>query len=103
MRKVNTSCQKNSDGFQRKSKPGGLNQAGRPGTFGKITKTPTLEQNRLSLNLCKKGHRGWPQAQAGRPAAPVGHPLAPFAYSRFATSTPYSFLVSFNFIQNLAN
>ena len=55
IRRVNTRCQKNLDGFQGKSKPGGLNQAGRPEIFGKITKTPSLEQNRRSLNLCKKG------------------------------------------------
>ena len=107
-REVYTRCQKISDEFQRKRKPGGLNQAGWPETFRKITKTPSLEQNKLSLNLCKKGHRGWPQGQAGRPllgrpAPHFGHPVAPFVRLRFATSTPYSFLVSNNFIQILAN
>ena len=66
-REVYTRCQKNSDEFQGKHKPGGSNQAGWLEIFREITKTPSLEQNRPSLSLCKKGHRGWPQAQAGRP------------------------------------
>ena len=53
-RKVYTRCQKNSDEFQRKRKPGGLNQAGRPEILKEITKPPSLEQNRPSLDLCKK-------------------------------------------------
>ena len=66
-REVYTRCQKNSDEFQGKHKPGGSNQAGWLEIFREITKTPSLEQNRPSLSLCKKGHQGWPQAQAGRP------------------------------------
>ena len=104
MRRVNTRCQKNSDEFRKKSKPGGLNQAGRPQNFGKSPKHPHWGEP----EPVQKGHQGWPQAQAGRtllglPAPPVGHSLAPFACSRFAISTPYSFLVSCNFIQNHAN
>jgi len=61
MRKVNTRCQKNTDEILRKSKPSGLNQAGRPEIFRKITKPPSLDQNRPSLNLCRRatedGHR----------------------------------------------
>ena len=54
IRRVNTRCQKNLDEFQGKSKPGGLNQAGRPEILKEITKPPSLEQNRPSLDMCKK-------------------------------------------------
>ena len=53
-REVYTRCQKISDEFQRKRKPGGLNQASRPEILKEITKPPSLEQNRPSLDLCKK-------------------------------------------------
>ena len=107
-RKVNIRCQKNLDEFQRKSKPGGSNQAGRPEIFEKFPKTPSLGVEQTEPEPVQKGHRGWPQAQAGRPllgrpAPPVGHSPAPFACSRFATSTLYFFLVSCNFIENHAN
>ena len=107
-RKMNTRCQKNSDEFRKKSKPGGLNQAGWPEIFGKNHQHTLTGAKQTEPGPVQKGHRGWPLAQAsrpllGRPAPPVGHSLAPFACSRFAISTPYSFLISCNFIQNHAN
>ena len=101
MRRVNTRCQKNSDEFWKKSKPGGLNQAGRPKNFGKSPKHPHWSRIDRAWT-CAKG----PPRMAtgpGRPAPPVGHSLASFACSLFAISTPYSFLVSCNFIQNHTN
>ena len=82
-RKMNTRCQRNLNKFRRKHKPSGSNQAGRPEIFEQTTKPPSLEQKGLRLSLCKKNHRVWPQAQAGRPllgrpAPTVGHPLASF-------------------------
>ena len=104
-RKMNTRCQRNLNKFRRKRKPGGLNQGGRSEIFGETTKPPSLEQKESSLSLCKKSHREWPQAQAGRPllgqpAPPVSHPLAPF---RVLTVCHFYSLLLLGFVQFHSN
>jgi hypothetical protein len=78
MRKVNTRCQKKSDEFQKKRKPGGSNQAGRPESL-KIFQN-TLTGGRADRAwTCAKG----PSRMAtgpGRPASPrpAGPTCRPF-------------------------
>ena len=84
MRRVNTRCQKNSDEFRKKSKPGGSNQASWPKIFEKFPKHPHWGQSRPSLNLCKRatkdGHRSRP---AGPTCRPISGPLRVFVVCHF--------------------
>ena len=52
--------QKNSDEFQKKSKPGGLNQAGQPEIFEQSPKQPPWSRTDEPEPV-QKDHEGWPQ------------------------------------------
>jgi len=70
--------EKISDEFQRKSKPGGSNQAGRSEIFGKNHQNTLTGVEQTEPEPVQKGSLRVATG-LGRPAPPIGHSPIPFA------------------------